>query len=151
MSIDGVDGEFGRAGALRMLCQDEVGTQTVTVRAAETGDTERSDAVDVHLVVTDDPREFVDLVVAVAPNGGRDCTAGSSVELIWSAIGGVPPYDVSVPGDDTATIDDESITIICPAAPGDHALRVEIRDSAFRPRIQTATVWLKVAPADPQP
>ncbi len=151
VSIDGVDGEFGRAGALRMLCQDEVGTQTVTVRASETGDTERSDAVDVHLVVTDDPPEFVNLVAAVAPSGGRDCTAGSSVELIWSAIGGVPPYEVSVPGDDTATIDDESITIICPAAPGDHALRVEVRDSGFRPRIQIATVWLNVATADPEP
>ena len=38
VSIDGVAGEFGRAGAVHMLCQDEVGTQTVTVRAAETGD-----------------------------------------------------------------------------------------------------------------
>ena len=50
-----------------------------------------------------------------------------TVAIGWSVSGGTPPYEVLIDG------------------------KAFSGDSGFRPRIQTATVWLRVAAADPQP
>ena len=50
-----------------------------------------------------------------------------TVAIGWSVSRGTPPYEVLLDG------------------------KAFSGDSGFRPRIQTATVWLNVAAADPQP
>lgn len=114
VAVQGVDGLLPRKGAAWVTCQLEAGQQTVWVLAADSGDPRRSAAVPVLLTVTDDP-PVPNTFLAAASAAVSACVPGSEVEVLWSAIGGLPPYtarDLESPS--RSSLSANSFTAICP-------------------------------------
>ncbi len=151
VTIDGLDGRFGREGTARVRCREQIGQQTVTLRAVDDASPPNRATTVVRLVVTDDPPELVELLATAAPTPSNTCAPGDRLQLLWKAIGGVAPYHVSLPGDPDATVVGDRIETDCPTEPGDQSIAVAVRDSNFRPVTIHAQVWIEVVPAESEP
>lgn len=151
VTINSLDQRFGPSGTARIRCQEQIGTQTVTLRAVDDASPPNRATTVVRLVVTQDPPEFVELLAAAAPTPNSSCAPGERLRIVWKAIGGVPPYHVSLPGDPDAAVVGDRIDTVCPTEPGDRWINVDVRDSNFRPVTIHAQVWIEVVPAESEP
>ncbi len=151
VTIDGMEERFGPAGVAHIRCREQTGVQTVTLRAIDDASPPNRATAQVRLVVTDNPPELVNLLATAAPTPSNSCAAGERLLIVWKAIGGVPPYHVSVPGDPDANLVGNRIETDCPTEPGEQWVTVAVRDSNFRPAVIHAQVRIEVLPAESEP
>ena len=145
VSIDGVEGQFGPGVAMEVRCQQEVGAQTVTVRAFDEARPPHRSITTLQLMVTEAPPTHVRLIGVARPLQTETCSAGERVRIAWRAIGGVPPYQVTVPADETAEVDGNEIELDCPADQPHPYVVVEIADSNVVPTTLRDYVSFEIA------
>ena len=96
-------------------------------------------------MVTEAPPTHVRLLGVARPLQTETCSAGERVRIAWRAIGGVPPYQVTVPADETAEVDDSEIELDCPADQTHSYVVVEIVDSNVVPTTVRDYVSFEIA------
>jgi hypothetical protein len=151
VTIDSLGRSFEPSGTAQIRCQEQIGTQTVTLRAVDDASPPNHATTVVRLVVTENPPELVELLATAAPTPTSSCAPGERLRIVWRAVGGVPPYHVSLPGDPDATMVGDRIETVCPTEAGGQWIAVDVGDSNFRPVTIEAQVWIEVVPAKGEP
>ena len=155
VAVQGVDGLLPRNGAAWVTCQLETGRQTVWVFAADSGDPRRWAAVPVLLTVTDDPPVPNTFLVSTAATASH-CAPGAEVEVLWSAIGGIPPYTARhLETSSPRSLPADSFTAICPQPferySNDAWLAFEVRDSSILRWPRVLGVGWRIPASDTMP
>lgn len=154
VAVQGVDGLLPRAGAAWVKCQSELGPQIVWVLAADSSAPRRTAAVPMLLTVADDPPVPNTFLVA-ASAAVADCMPGSDTEVLWGAIGGLPPYALR----DLESISPKSLAVnsfaaICPQLelyPNYSPLAFGAHDSSTLPRTRVLVVGWRIPASDAMP
>ena len=134
VAVQGVHGLRSKRGAAWVECQETPGMQIVWVMAADRSDPERTAAVPVMLNVVNDP-PIPNTLFAFAGPMHYSCEPGVEIEIIWSAIGGLPPHTVQArrPADTTST-SANSFKAVCPRLGW---IGIDVGDSSALPRTIT--------------
>jgi len=144
ISIDGVDGQYDPGGAAIVRCQQSIGTKTVMLRATDQAQPPHRSTAAVRINVTDSPPQRVGMQVIAKASPRATCTTGERVQIVWRATGGVPPYQVRVPGDESARVDGPLIELDCPPDSDNPYVTIDITDSNVKPTTVRLHVSLNV-------
>jgi len=144
LPIDGVDGQYDPGGAAIVRCQQSIGTKTVMLRATDQAQPPHQSTAAVRINVTDSPPQRVGMQVIANASPRATCTTGERVQIVWRATGGVPPYQVRVPGDESARVDGPLIELDCPPDSDNPYVTIDITDSNVKPTTVRLHVSLNV-------